>query len=104
MSVASLPVTSPVTRVQPPPPPRFSQASVRSSFKDDIVAARGIRDSTPGSVTARVTTSDKLSARGNRAECGSKGEVRSQTAISVSVVQSSRHSEQEVTDVVSWPD
>ena len=85
MSVASMPVTSPVARVQPPPPPRFNQAPLKSSVKNDNVAARAIKDSTPGSVTARVTTSDKLatrvnnveklSARGNRAECGSKGEV-----------------------------
>jgi hypothetical protein len=85
MSVASMPVTSPVARVQPPPPPRFNQAPLKSSVKNDNVAARAIKDSTPGSMTARVTTSDKLatrvnnfdklSARGNRAECGSKGEV-----------------------------
>ena len=110
MSVASMPVTSPVARVQPPPPPRFNQAPLRSSVKNDNVAARDIKDSTPWSVTARVTTSDKLatrvnkfdklSVRGNRAECGSKGEVKSQTAISVSVAQSSHHSEQEVTDLV----
>ena len=29
MSVASMPVTSPVARVQPPPPPRFNQAPLR---------------------------------------------------------------------------
>ena len=106
-----MPAISPMTRVQPPPPHRFSQAPVRSSVKNDNVAARAIRDSTPGSVTARVTTSDKLatrvntfdklSGRGNRAECGSRGEVKSQRSDSVSVVQSSHHSEQEVTDVVN---
>ena len=103
MSVVSLPITSPVARVQPPPPPRFSQAPVRSSFKDDSVAARVIRDSTPWSVTARVTTSDKLSARGKRVECGSKGELKCQTAANVLVAQSSHHSEAEegeVTDTV----
>ena len=109
MSVASMPVISPVARVQPPPPHRFSQAPVRSSVKNDNVAARAIRDSTQGSVTARVTTSDKLatrvntfdklSARGNRAECGSRGEVKSQRSDSVSVVQSSHHSETEGEEV-----
>jgi hypothetical protein len=109
MSIASMPVTSPVARVQPPPPPSFNQAPLRSSVNDNV-AARAIKDSTPGSVTARVTTSDKLatrvnnvdklSARGNRAESGSNGEVKSRTTISVSVAQSSHYSEQEVTDVV----
>jgi hypothetical protein len=108
MSVASMPVI-PVARVQPTPLPRFSQAPVRSSIKNDNVAARAIRDSTPGSVTARVTTSDKLatrvntfdkmSARGNRAECGSRGEVKSQRSDSVSVAQSSHHSETEGEEV-----
>ena len=50
MSVSSLPVTSPVARVQPPPPPRFSQAPVMSSVN---VAARAIRYLTPGSVTVK---------------------------------------------------
>ena len=105
MSVASMPVTSPVARVQLPPPPRFSQALVRSSVKNGNMAARAIRDSTPESVTARVTISDKLatrvntfdklSARGNSAECGYKEEVKSQTADSVSGAQSSHHSEAE---------
>jgi hypothetical protein len=50
MSVASMPVISPVARVQPPPPPRFSQAPVRSSVKNDNVDRNGSLHTLPSDV------------------------------------------------------